>query len=417
VSNKDKAQEAEKAKAAIRKEIATLEARLTALESGADKTPPEYTSNAELLTIIEKLQESENQFLAFLENSPSAAAIKDIDGTFLIVNRVWREWFGSDGKELVGKKAVDVFSADFAKEMVDQDARVVETGETFEIEVQTPYSDGTTRTTILQKFPIKDSEGNFVAIGGTNTDISKHKSIEAELLKNEAILKDAIESIPEGFALYDADDRLVIFNQNFVKNREGLKDILRVGITFEEQLILREKTGIRDKLHLNINKIPASERIHRHQNPTGEPKDEHRSDGTTVQTLEVRTPNGGIAQIRTDITRLKNAEDALKQSYEELERRVEERTAHLELEVAARKQSQALMQNLIDSIPEGFVYYDENDRLALINSKYAEGRKGIEDALKIGSTFESIFYEFNSNSPNKYIFEKKQISNEERHLD
>src|ERR1700756_4786979 len=50
----------------------------------------------------------------------------------------------------------------------------------------------------------------------------------------QARLTDAIESISEGFSLYDADDKLVIYNQRYRDmHRTGSIDVVKQGASFE----------------------------------------------------------------------------------------------------------------------------------------------------------------------------------------
>jgi len=148
--------------------------------------------------------------------------------------------------------------------------------------------------------PVFDTDGAFLGYRGTGTDITERK-------KAEELLKTAIESIPEGFALYDADDRLVVINENYFKDRPDLRGIVKLGTTYEEHIRATENLGNRDK-YLGKNKIPLEERIKLHKNPKG-PLYAELSNGTAVQIDEVKTPDGGTAFIRTDITDLRRSNE------------------------------------------------------------------------------------------------------------
>ena len=49
-------------------------------------------------------------------------------------------------------------------------------------------------------------------------------------------LTDALESISEGFFLYDADDRMVLCNSRYRELYPGMADVYRPGLQFEEML-------------------------------------------------------------------------------------------------------------------------------------------------------------------------------------
>ena len=49
----------------------------------------------------------------------------------------------------------------------------------------------------------------------------------------EALLRHAIANLPDGFAIWDADDRLVICNQHYRDIFSGLDELLSPGVGFE----------------------------------------------------------------------------------------------------------------------------------------------------------------------------------------
>ena len=131
---------------------------------------------------------------------------------------------------------------------------------------------------------------------------------EAHAARAHAILNDAIESINEGFALFDADDRLLLCNDRY---RDllypGMQQMVTPGITFEE--ILRNAI---DKGLIHAVGADGGEdvdgwvaaRLERHRNPGG-PHIQQRSSGFWVQINERKTSDGGIVATYADITELK----------------------------------------------------------------------------------------------------------------
>lgn len=129
----------------------------------------------------------ERRFSAFIEHLPSAFLIKDLDGCYLHANSKWHQWFNPDGKELEGKTAFDFYPVDHARAVDKQDRLTAAHKTSYEIEITTPLANGHKITSLLQKFPILDENGNVVAIGGVNTDISNRKKMEEDL--RNALLK------------------------------------------------------------------------------------------------------------------------------------------------------------------------------------------------------------------------------------
>lgn len=151
----------------------------------------------------EALRKSEARFGAFIENSPSAILIKDIDGRYLIANRRWHDWFNPRASEIHGRTVFDFYPEPHAREITVSDRQVVETGIAVTVELDTPFADGTSRATLLQKFPIVDSEGVVRAIGGINTDITERKEMEDALRSREAQLNQAQRMAKLGVFVWD----------------------------------------------------------------------------------------------------------------------------------------------------------------------------------------------------------------------
>jgi PAS domain S-box-containing protein len=128
-----------------------------------------------------ELRRSESRFMALIDNSPSAVMIKDIKGRHIIANKCWHDWYNPSGRDTTGKTIYDFFPKDHAERVLTQDREVLDTGKIVEREYESPFPDGSVRATRLQKFPITDDDGNIVAIGGINTDITEHKKAERNL--------------------------------------------------------------------------------------------------------------------------------------------------------------------------------------------------------------------------------------------
>ena len=103
-------------------------------------------------------------------------------------------------------------------------------------------------------------------------------------------LTDAIESISEGFSLFDPDDRLVISNSHYAEfvNPEMTSGRV-VGTTFEDIVRKGAARGLVEDIH-NYPSVDAwvAARLERHRNPKG-PYVQRRTDGRWVRINERRT--------------------------------------------------------------------------------------------------------------------------------
>jgi adenylate cyclase len=129
---------------------------------------------------------------------------------------------------------------------------------------------------------------------------------EAAARQAQAQLAEAIEAVSEGFALYDADDRLVVCNSRFKEMYVGTGLEIKPGIPYEAIVRKAAETGI---VPLSPDKRDAfiAERLERHRNPKGA-FEQQRSHGTWLKISERRTADGGNVGVLTDITELKARE-------------------------------------------------------------------------------------------------------------
>ena len=103
----------------------------------------------------------------------------------------------------------------------------------------------------------------------------------------------------------------------------------------------------------------------------------------------------------TDITSLKQAEEELENSYHELEKRVEQRTAELNQEIETRHQiesdlleTKGNLDDAIESLTGGFAFYDADDRFVLSNKAFLEYPTEYNGPSLVGKTFEEVAHIF-----------------------
>jgi PAS domain S-box-containing protein len=145
-------------------------------------------------------------------------------------------------------------------------------------------------------------------------DISERHRFETELARArneseraEERLRMAIESIDDGFVLFDRDDRLVLCNQRYREIYKDSADVLVPGARFED--IVRE--GVRRGQYPESRgreEAWIAERMLAHE--SGSVRLEQRlSDGRWLSITERRTPEGGLVGFRIDISELKAAQE------------------------------------------------------------------------------------------------------------
>jgi signal transduction histidine kinase/DNA-binding response OmpR family regulator/HAMP domain-containing protein len=145
--------------------------------------------------------------------------------------------------------------------------------------------------------------GGFVAM---YTDITQQRQAQAQIEQARNRLSDAIESISDGFALWDEAERLVTFNDR-CRQLLKLENQFAVGMTFEaltRALAGRRArdTGANDDAEAWIARQLASHRS------AADDEDLQLDDGTWLRVGSHRTQEGGVVTTWADISALKHRE-------------------------------------------------------------------------------------------------------------
>lgn len=155
---------------------------------------------------------------------------------------------------------------------------------------------------------VRDRDGAVLRVIGLVNDITAQKEAEERAQLAEIRLLDGINSINEGLALWDADDRLVLSNDKYLDIYPVVRPLMRPGVKFEDicRLVvesgnLRVEGPIEDFIERRIED-------HRRANCVTE---QHLADGRWILVSEWKTAEGGTVGSRTDITALKNQEAEL----------------------------------------------------------------------------------------------------------
>jgi signal transduction histidine kinase/CheY-like chemotaxis protein len=122
-------------------------------------------------------------------------------------------------------------------------------------------------------------------------------------------LIEAIEAVTDAFALYDAEDRLVISNSRYRDMYSYIDLPIEKGIGYETII----RTAVDRGLIAAAKGREAAwlaERLERHRNPAG-PYEHLRADGQWLRINEQKTADGGIVGVFSDITEIKAREAEL----------------------------------------------------------------------------------------------------------
>jgi two-component system, cell cycle sensor histidine kinase PleC len=228
-------------------------------------------------------------------------------------------------------------------------------------ELATELADATA-TTIDHAFRMRHAAGHWVWLRarcelvrqpgepglhliGIAVDITEQKSLVEKTVAADMRLRDAIETIPEAFVLWDADNRLVLCNSNFQELHNLPDEAIVVGASYESVVAAGSKPVVRNKVITGGPSIPGARTF-----------EAQLEDGRWLHISERRTKDGGYVSVGTDITALKTHEEKL---------------------VDSEKRLMATVADLRAS----------QQRLAELAEKYAEEKTRAEEANQAKSKF------------------------------
>ncbi|MGE0119290.1 MAG: PAS domain S-box protein [Dongiaceae bacterium] len=293
---------------------------------------------------VEALRRSEERFRDIAEAASDWVWEMGPDLRFSYVSPRFGELTGIDPRKLVGKRSNELGrlvtdEPSWQRHLADLAARRPFRDFVFDFVA----AGGRVHRMRFSGRPVTGVDGAFLGYRGTAADISDEVEADRRLRRSEARFLDAAESMSEGFALYDADDRLVMCNHRYREFLAPIAERLVPGAPFEE--ILRESLR-----HLPLVDIDPerwiADRLALHGNPPSV-HEQQRANGLWLQVSERRTEDGGVVIIATDITAGKRRESAL-------------------------QANSLLLQATLDSLSHGLGVVDRDRRLIAWNRRFVE---------------------------------------------
>ncbi|QDQ28946.1 response regulator [Chitinimonas arctica] len=127
------------------------------------------------------LDEYRKLLQSLLDYSPAVIYIKDTAGRYKLVNHVWCQVTGLSIEQAIGASDFELLPAATAVELVANDRQVITSGTSQSSEEHIPQADGTMHTYLSYKFPVRDNNGQVIAIGGVSSDITEIKQAQAAM--------------------------------------------------------------------------------------------------------------------------------------------------------------------------------------------------------------------------------------------
>ncbi len=303
---------------------------------------------------------------AILRQMPSGVVIAEAPSGKLIlgneqVERIWRHPFRSAASIEAYPDQYQIFHPDGRPYQLEERplARSIRTGEVITAEeIGFRRGDGTSGTMWLSSAPIRDREGRIVAGVAVFNDITEQKRIEEARRELEERYRVVVETASDAIVMTDDDSRILFTN--------GAAERL-FGYTAEEmlgrQLTMLMPERLREAHQISLKRYVETGDRHLDWSSTELPG-LHKS-GKEIP-LEVSfgefIKEGELffTGFMRDITERKQAEKEIRRLNEDLEQRVEERTAELE-------QERATLDAILNNLSEGVLAADSGQRVVFAN--------------------------------------------------
>ena len=168
------------------------------------------------------------------------------------------------------------------------------------------------------------------------------------------VLLDGVEALPDGFALFDAEDRLVYCNRRFREIYAIAQEDLRPGALWTDLARVIAERGLYPDA---VGRVEAwIEERRRARAETGNSYTVQHNDGRWIRLTNRRTRDGGLVSIRTDVTA-------------EIEARERAERTH------------ATLQTVMDTVPAVIHVKDLDHRFRFVNRFTLERWKCDADAV------------------------------------
>lgn len=319
----------------------------------------------------------EMRYKGVFDETNAAISIKSGD-RFLMVNRRFAQDHGKVVSEIEGKTAEEVFPDLHRMDLESVERHVAETSESMEWERTVLGRDGQFRHELTKTFPVFDPLLDTNLICSVSTDVTAIRQAETALrqsqkaaLAAERRLWGALDAMSDGFVLYDAQDRLVMFNKAFKTMHGHLGDRLEVGMTYREFVEAGVEVGQWDL--------------------AGEPAEDWLADHFAARSTEMRLglfvplanerwllckevelQNGERAGIRIDVSDVKRNEAELRRAR------------------AVAERAERRMMAAVEAVGDGFSMYDADDRLVVYSYAGADSDVYGMPEFEPGQTFEHV---------------------------
>jgi PAS domain S-box-containing protein len=267
---------------------------------------------------LARQQQHDAKLSLVARKTTNSVIITDEKGLIEWVNEGFTRMTGYAFDEAVGRSFSDLrrgpkTDTDTIRHM---DAQLSD-GTGFDAEILNYRKDGTPYWAEISCQAIHE-HGNPTRFIAIENDVTRRKQETERAESAERTLRIAIDSIEDGFVLFDQDDRLVLANRKYKEFFHCGDDVLKPGVTLETVLRAAAEearfilTSPSDQATtVDTGGVANQSSPGSYATPyLDEDITQKLHDGRWLKLRDRRTPDGGMVGLRIDVTELKQAQEA-----------------------------------------------------------------------------------------------------------
>jgi signal transduction histidine kinase/DNA-binding NarL/FixJ family response regulator/HPt (histidine-containing phosphotransfer) domain-containing protein len=322
-----------------------------------------------------ELTEQIERFKDLVEGIPYGLSMFDADRRLIVCNRPYADIYSlEEANTRPGTPFNAIVDNIFARHVLSDSSRAAREAYRRAVNLSTSssrvatFSDG--RSILMSRYPRPG--GGWVAI---HEDVTARVRVERELEASRTELaveierfKDALDNMGQGISMYDADERLVVYNRHFLEiNKLSERDV-------------KPGTVLRDVVHKLVENrvydLDLNDGLQRYLNAaqpnSGFTDIRHQADGRAIQISSYPRSTGGFVVIHHDVTEREQAR------------------RELELSEAAQRLQSELFKDALDNMGYGLNVFDAKARMLIYNKQYLDMVGLTEADIPIGASARQI---------------------------
>ncbi|MHA1598637.1 MAG: ATP-binding protein, partial [Alphaproteobacteria bacterium] len=247
----------------------------------------------------------ELDFQKFAADEHAIISSTDVSGNIIEVNDKFVAISGYERSELIGRNHRMLKSEEHSSEYYKDLWDTLKDGNVWHGDIKNKHKDGSHYWVKATIVPLLNEKGEPFRYLSIRTDITARTEAATKLHESKALLNLAIENISDGFALFDADDRLVLSNRKFRNIHPFSRDVIQPGTRFEDIIRAGAERGGYPDAEGRIEEWIAGRMASRKN--AKELFEYENNAGKWIRVSEQALPDGGRVGLRADVTELKEA--------------------------------------------------------------------------------------------------------------